>query len=173
MRLRRWSCSPRSAEGEQAENLLLLLLLLLHQNLLQQMTGAEEVNVEGDEEGEQGEQVRQSARRRLKKLLKRCSWSLKKRFLLRQHTLEMELLRWSAALDGSGGDGVTGKRCCCCSDHHLLPKKCLAEDEAEVAAAAARAQGCPVAVKTAAPERCTAGSSGAAGSSEEEGEEKR
>lgn len=116
MRLHRWSCSPRSAEGEQAEDLLLL------QNLLQQMTGAEEVNVEGDED--EGEQVRQSARRRLKKLLKRCSWwSLKRRFLLRQRTLEMELLRWSAAPDGSaagGGDGVTEKRCCCCSDLHLL-----------------------------------------------------
>ena len=84
----------------------------------------------------------------------------------------MELLRWSAALDGSvGGDGVTGKRCCCCFDPL---KKCLAEDEAEVAAAAARAPGCPAAVKTAAPERCTAGSSGAAGSPEEgEGEEEK
>ena len=40
-------------------------------------------------------------------------------------------------------------------------------------AAAARAPGCPAAVKTAAPERCTAGSSGAAGSSEEEGKEEK
>ena len=115
MRLHRWSCSPRSAEGEQAEDLLLL------QSLLQQMTGAEEVNVEGDEEGEQGEQVRQSARRRLKKLLKRCLWwSWKRRF--RQHKPVKGLLRWSAAPDGSaagGGDGVTEKRCCCCVDLRL------------------------------------------------------
>lgn len=113
MRLRRWSCSPRSAEGEQAEDLLLL------QSLLQQMTGAEEVNVEGDED--EGEQVRQSARRRLKKSPKRCSWwSLKRRFQRKQ---VKGSLRWSAAPDGSaagGGDGVTEKRCCCCSDLHLL-----------------------------------------------------
>ena len=64
MRLHRWSCSPRSAEGEQAEDLPL-------RNLLQQMTGAEGVNVEGDED-EEGEQVRQSARRRLRRSLKRC-----------------------------------------------------------------------------------------------------